>query len=98
MTLQTFYDTQLTSETKKYTVDLSAFIPTGASAVSGSTSYAQTYNGSAAGTFSTSINGGSAVTFTATGLSAAGAYTFTTSVTLSDSQVRKVIYVVRVDA
>lgn len=97
-TLQTFYDAQLTSEVKKYTVDLSAFVPTGGSVASGSTSYAQTYNGSASGTCTTAVDGGSALTFTTPALSAAGLYTFTASATLSDSQIRKAIYVIRVDA
>lgn len=97
-TLQTFYDVQFTNEVKKYTVDLSAFVPTGGSVASGSTSYAQSYNGSASGTCTTAIDGGSALTFTTPALSAAGLYTFTASATLSDSQVRKVVYVVRIDA
>ena len=96
-TFQTFYDTQLTSEVKKYSPDFSAFLPAGGSVASGSTAYAQTYGGAASGTCSTSTSA-SGATFTTPALSAAGLYTFTCSVTLSDSQIRKAIYVVRIDA
>jgi len=96
-TYQSFYDQQLTAEAKKYTVDFSDFLGS-ASLVSGSTSYAQTYGGSASGSATTVVAGGSLATFTTPALSAAGLYTFTTSVTLSDAQVRKALYVIRVDA
>lgn len=93
-----FWDVQLTSEVKKYSIDFGPFIPTGASVASGSTSYTQQYNGSASGTATTSITGGSIATFTAPALTTTGYYLFTTSVTLSDSQVRKALYGIRVDA
>lgn len=96
-TFQTFYDTQLTAEVKKYTVDLSAFLPSGASPASASTSYAQTYGGSVSGSCVTTVSA-SGVTFTAPALSTAGLYTFTVSATLTDSQIRKAFYVIRVDA
>lgn len=96
-TYNTFYDTQLTSEVKKYTVDLSAFLPSGGSVASASASYSQTYNGSASGSCATSVTA-SEVTFTSPALSATGSYLFTVSATLSDSQIRKALYVIRVDA
>jgi len=95
-TVQTFYDTQLTAEVKKYTVDLSAFLPAGGSVVSGSATYSQTFGGAASGTCSVSTTA-SAATFTSPALSAAGLYTFTLSATLSDSQIRKAYYAIRVD-
>lgn len=97
-TLQTFYDTQFTSEVKKYSVDLEQFIPAGGSVSSGSCNYTQTFNGSASGSAAVSITGGSILTFTTPALSTAGVYEFLSSVTLSDSQIRKVLYVIRFDA
>lgn len=95
-TFQTFYDTQLTAEVKKYTPDFTAFLPTGGSVASASTAYTQTYNGSASGSCATTVTA-SAATFTTPALSATGLYQFVVSATLSDSQVRKAVYVVRVD-
>lgn len=95
-TYNTFYDSQLTGEVKKYTVDLTAFLPTGGSVSSGSTSYSQTYNGSASGSCTVVVTA-STLTFTAPSL-ATGSYLFTCSATLSDSQIRKALYVIRVDA
>lgn len=98
MTLQTYWDTQYTGETRIYTIDISGFIPAGASATGGSTTYAQTYNGSASGSAATTITGGSALSFTTPAFSAVGQYTFTASASLSDGQLRKLVYIIRVDA
>lgn len=96
-TFQTFYDTQLTAEVKKYTPEFTAFLPSGGSVASASTAYAQTYGGSVSGSCVTTTTASTA-TFTTPALSAAGLYTFTVSATLSDSEIRKAIYVIRVDA
>ncbi len=86
MTTQLFWDTQLSGELKKYTVDLTEFLPTGGSVASASSGYAQTFNGSAAGSMATSVTT-PYVTFTTPSLTA-GVYTMGGSATLSDGQVR----------
>jgi hypothetical protein len=96
-TYQVFYDTQLTSEVKKYSTDLDQFIPAAGSVVSGSCTYTQTFNGTATGSAAVSITGGSIGTFTSPALSGTGVYQFVTSYTLSDSQIRKTVHLVHID-
>lgn len=88
LTVASFSDTQITSEVKKYSTNFGDFIPAGGSVVSASTAYAQTFNGSASGSCSTAVTGGSIVTFTSPALAATGTYTYTVSATLTDSQIR----------
>ncbi len=97
MTVQTFWDSQLTGEIKPYTTDVTAFLPSGVTAVSGSAAYSQTFGGSAAGTFTAVVGaGGSDVTMTTPALAAVGEYDFTVSFTLTNGNVRKVMYKITV--
>lgn len=97
--VQMFYRSQLTGEIKKYSPDFSEVIPTGASIPSGSaaTTYTQILNGSASGSAATTVDAtGTVPTFTTPALSTIGAYAFTVSASLSDGQVRKALYVIKV--
>lgn len=97
LTVDAFYDSQRTGEVKKYTTDMSNFLPAGASISSASANYVQTYNGSASGSCATAVSGGS-VTHTSPALSTTGTYTFTVSATVSDGEVRKAVWYINVDA
>ena len=100
-TYQSFFDSQLTSEIKKYTTDFGEFFSSGASipsAGSASASYQQTLGGAASGSCAVAVTGGSLVTHTSPALSAAGAYTFTVTANVTDGQTRKALWFVRVDA
>lgn len=96
-TVQSFFDTQLTNEVKPYTTDFTEFIRAGASIASVAASYAQTFGGAASGSCAVGASGGS-VTHISPALSAAGSYRFTVAATMSDSDVRKAIWHVRIDA
>lgn len=95
MTTQLFWDTQLNGEIKKYTVDLTEFLPTSASVVSASSGYAQTFNGSSSGSMATTVTN-PYVTFTTPSLTT-GVYTLGGSATLSDGQIRAFKVFVHVD-
>ena len=95
-TSQIFYDVQTLAETKKYSADLSAFIPTGASAVSAAGSYAL-QSGSPSGSVAAAISGGSVITVTYGPPSSTGVWYLRGLATLSDSQVREVRWVVHVE-
>lgn len=97
MTVQTFWDSQLTDEIKPYTTDVTAFLPSGVTVVSGSASYSQTFGGSAAGSAPVTVDaGGSGVTHTTPALAAVGEYDFTVAFTLTNGNVRKVLYKISV--
>lgn len=96
MTTQIFYDTQLNGELKKYTVDMTEFLPSGGSVASASSGYAQSFNGSSSGSMSTSVTS-PYVTFTTPSFSS-GLYTLGGSATLSDGQVRAFKIIVHVPA
>lgn len=98
LTVASFFDTQRTSEVKKYSTDFGDFIPSGASVVSASANYAQSFGGTASGSCVTSVTGGSIVTHTSPALSLTGAYAFTISATLTDNQIRKAIWYVTISA
>ena len=95
-TSQLFYDVQTTAETKKYSADLSAFLPSGGSAVSASGSYAY-QAGSPSGSVAASISGGSILTLTYGPPSATGVVYLHGQATLSDSQVRAVRWAIHVE-
>jgi hypothetical protein len=100
-TIQSFFDSQLTNEAKKYTTDFGEFFSSGASiaaAASTSASYQQTLGGAASGSCAMALTGGSLVTHTSPALSAAGAYTFTVAASCTDGQVRKALWYVSVNA
>lgn len=96
MSTQIFYDTQMTAELKKYTVDLTEFLPTSASIAGASAWYAQTFGGSTSGSMATSVTS-PYVTFTTPSLTT-GLWTLGASAALSDGQIRKALVIVRVDA
>lgn len=95
MTVQTFWDSQLTGEIKPYTTDVTAFLPDGVTVQSGSASYSQTFGGSAAGSAPVSV-AGSSVTMTTPALSVVGEYEFVKTFTLTNGNVRKVLYKISV--
>lgn len=96
MTVQTFWDSQLTGEVKDYTANVSEWLPDGVTVVSGSASYAQTYGGSAAGSAPVSVVS-PYVTLTTPALAAVGRYEFKALLTQSDSRVRAVLWKIAVD-
>lgn len=96
MTIQTFWDSQLTGEVKDYTADVSEFLPDGVTAVSGSASYTQTYGGSAAGSAPCSVSSPH-VTITTPALATVGRYEFKSLFTLSDGRIRGVLWKIAVD-
>lgn len=95
-TIQSFFDSQLASEVKPYTTDFTDFIRSGASIASVSASYAQTLGGAASGSCAAGASSGS-VTHISPALSA-GSYTFTVTANMSNSDVRKAIWYVNVNA
>lgn len=95
MTVQTFWDSQLTAEIKPYTTDVTAFLPSGVTVVSGSASYSQTFGGSAAGSAPVTVTD-TAVTFTTPALAAVGEYEFVSTFDLSNGNRRKVLYKISV--
>lgn len=101
-TEQNFFDTQGKAELKKYTVDFTEFIPSGASVSGANASYRQTFSGTGgslgSGTCATSVSGGSAVTATTPALNDTGSYALTIGASLSDGQYRTAYWYVRVDA
>lgn len=96
MTVQTFWDSQLTGEVKDYTVDVSEWLADGVTVVSGSASYTQTYGGSAAGSAPVSVASPYA-TLTTPALTTVGRYEFKALLTQSDSRVRAVLWKIAVD-
>lgn len=95
-TYQTFYDTQLIGEIKKYSADLDQFIPSGGSTTAISGSYAYR-TGSPSGSVAASVTGGSIGTLTFTATSAGVVYLDGYGATMTDSQSRRVRWVIRVD-
>jgi len=96
-TVQRFYDSQLTTEVKPYTTDFTDFIRSGASISAVAASYAQTFGGSLSGSCAAGASAGS-VTHVSPALSLAGSYTFNVTATMSNSDVRRAIWFIRVDA
>lgn len=94
-----FVRRQIAGEQKSYSPDFLQLIPVGASLTGASTAYTQLYGGSMSGSAQTSIDAtGTIVTFLTPALSPAGLYRFTVTATVSDGQVRKALYDIRVDA
>lgn len=101
-TVQSFFDSQLISEVKPMTTDFTDFIRDGASISSVAASYAQTFapgGGSLASGGSCAVGASEgSVTHTSPALSAAGGYRFVVTATMSDGDVRKALWYVRIDA
>ena len=95
-TSQIFYDVQTTAETKKYSADLTAFLPSGGSAVSAAGSYAY-QAGSPSGSCAAAITGGSIITLTYGPPTTTGVVYLYGAATLSDSEIRAVRWVVHVE-
>lgn len=96
--IPSYFDGQKTAEVKQYATNFGDYIPAGGSVASASAAYAQTFGGAASGSCAVGVSGGSVVYHTSPGLSLPGSYTFTVSASLSDGQLRKALWFVKVDA
>lgn len=96
MTYQTFWDTQLLGETKKWSADLDQFIPSGGSVTAVTGSYAYR-TGSPSGSVAATVTGGSIVSLTFSAPCTGVAYLDAYDATMTDSQDRRVRWVIRVD-